>query len=98
MGQGVYAGEGSEGVEAVADDVDDGEVENGADLTKPLVGQDAAEDAHEKAEAREPVDDRCSFRLGVAEDILEVFVENPHGAVVRKSLEHLTKNKGKVTR
>ena len=97
MGQGVYAGEGAKGVEAVPDDVDDGEEENGADLAKPLVGQDAAEDAHEVAEALEQVDDSFSFRLGVAEDVVEVLVENPQNAVERESLKHLTKKKGRAT-
>ena len=91
--QGVHVGEGAEGVEAVADDVDDRKVEDGADLAEPLVGQDTAEDAHHVAEGREPVEDRLGLRLGVAQDVLEVLVENPLSAIVRKPLENLTKKK-----
>ena len=96
MGQGVHVGEGSESVETVPDDVDDGEVEDGAELAEPLVGQDASKDGHKEAEGLEHVDKHFGFRLGVAEDILEVLVENRHDAIVGEPFKHLAKNKSRV--
>ena len=96
MGQGVYVGEGSESVETVPDDVYDGEVEDGAELAEPLVGQDASKDGHKEAEGLEHVDEHFGFRLGVAEDILEVLVENRHDAIVGEPFKHLAKNKSRV--
>ena len=76
----------------MAENIDDGDVDNGLELSKELVSNHGTKDGSEIAEHREGVVDDGGLVLGEVKLLLQVDGEDGLHAVVRKSFTKLISN------
>ena len=84
-----YVGDGSDGLQDVAQDVEEGNVDDRLELAQKLVSNPGAQDWCEVTEAGERVVDSRGLILGVSQLFLQIQRQDGLHPIVRKSLTKL---------
>ena len=84
-----YIGDGSDGLENVTQDVEEGDVNDRLELSQKLVSNPSSQDWCEVAETGECVIDCCGLVLRVSQLFLQIQRQDGLHPIVRKSLTKL---------